>query len=738
MGRWTDLWLPPIFTMARKATDAPASGGGNSLATFVGPQAASYPSARNFAGMVHHGFSENPYLFRAVMYTANSCAGIPWLLYDKRGKERTEVTDHPLLTLMNARANRRESAARLWIRSHSLLLLSGDAYLIALTTTREKSVAELYAVRSDRMKADTNRTTGELIRWVYSANGHDKQYYDPSDVRYITEFSPEDDNTGLAPAKVAARAVDQHNAANDWNTALLQNMARPSGMLTPQSSGGQPVVIPADVHETLKNDLEARYSGPRNAGKPLIPRAPMTWEKMGENPSEMDWLDGKAHAAREIAIALAVPPELLGDSANKTHANYESARKAFYQETILPRMDVLKGELNSWLLPLYGMDTERYELDYDTDDIEALQEDRQAIYQRAYQGWTAGLLTLDQSLKMIGESEVGGDLGGVRIIPSTYVPLEQAVEPPAPVPDVLKPFAGQNNPPDEGADADTPPTDNQPPAKRRPRAANKALRLDTEEQKAAHWKRTETSREAWYGAVSDQVAAQFESERKAVVKALKSAGAGKGAIKAAQKVISDGDWKDLLAAIHVAVGGPFAVQAVEDITDEAKARRIPARKAAAESALLDEWQTFVAQYLNTDGAQRIKGITETTRARIQTTLADGIAHEETIDQLATRLEDVYSGFKGYRAELVSRTEVLAASNAGSIYGARSTGLDLQKEWIATRDDRTRDDHADADGQIVDLDEPFIVGGEECDTPGTTGDPAQDCACRCTQGYHVRG
>jgi SPP1 gp7 family putative phage head morphogenesis protein len=170
------------------------------------------------------------------------------------------------------------------------------------------------------------------------------------------------------------------------------------------------------------------------------------------------------------------------------------------------------------------------------------------------------------------------------------------------------------------------------------------------------------------------------------------------------------------------------------VTEEAKALHIPARKAADDVA--DGWTKYVAKWLRTFGAQRIKGITDTTRDKIAAALADGIEAEETIDQLVTRLEDVYSGFKQWRAELIARTETLTASNAGSIYGARSTGLNLDKEWIATRDDRTREAHADADGQTVGLDEPFVVDGEELDTPGD-GSAANSANCRCTQGYHVK-
>jgi uncharacterized protein with gpF-like domain len=200
-------------------------------------------------------------------------------------------------------------------------------------------------------------------------------------------------------------------------------------------------------------------------------------------------------------------------------------------------------------------------------------------------------------------------------------------------------------------------------------------------------------------------------------------------------------WLTLITGIHASVGAAFAKATYSELQDEAKARGIASceRKAALPDtvALVDAWHARVAQTMLTTGAKKVKGITDTTRARIQNELAQGVANEETIDQLAARLDTLYlDSLIPNRSDVISRTEVIGASNSASIFGARSTGLDLDKEWIATRDGRTREDHADADGQRVGIDDLFDVGGVEMDTPGDSGDPSQDCNCRCTTGWHV--
>ena len=86
------------------------------------------------------------------------------------------------------------------------------------------------------------------------------------------------------------------------------------------------------------------------------------------------------------------------------------------------------------------------------------------------------------------------------------------------------------------------------------------------------------------------------------------------------------------------------------------------------------------------------------------------------------------------AKRIIRTESTNAAN----YATNQSAIDnfgkenLQKEWIATLDERVRIDHAQADGQIVDMDQNFLVGGEELAYPGDSrGSAFNVINCRCT-------
>lgn len=62
--------------------------------------------------------------------------------------------------------------------------------------------------------------------------------------------------------------------------------------------------------------------------------------------------------------------------------------------------------------------------------------------------------------------------------------------------------------------------------------------------------------------------------------------------------------------------------------------------------------------------------------------------------------------------------------------AKDKGADILKQWDATMDSKTRPAHHQADGQIVEWDEYFTVGGEKMKAPSVGGSAKNVCNCRC--------
>lgn len=120
----------------------------------------------------------------------------------------------------------------------------------------------------------------------------------------------------------------------------------------------------------------------------------------------------------------------------------------------------------------------------------------------------------------------------------------------------------------------------------------------------------------------------------------------------------------------------------------------------------------------------------------QDELTEGMQEGESIPTLAKRVMGAVD-VAAPRAEVIARTEIIRASNSGSIMTMRASGLVVRKKWLATPDARTRVTHREANDQLVGLDDPFIVGGSTLDHPGDPlGPPEETINCRCVMLYDV--
>lgn len=122
--------------------------------------------------------------------------------------------------------------------------------------------------------------------------------------------------------------------------------------------------------------------------------------------------------------------------------------------------------------------------------------------------------------------------------------------------------------------------------------------------------------------------------------------------------------------------------------------------------------------------------------KLESELTTAILKGESIPKIAKRLKSVAEGYLGDTIR-IARTETTRIENsARQAVGdeGKRRGFNMWKRWVATADDRTRPEHADADGQEVPNDEPFTVGGEKMMYPGdiSYGASAWNTVnCRCT-------
>lgn len=384
-------------------------------------------TSANYTALANEGFVQNTDVFACVSLRAKAFGGVPWLVLQKRkgGGEPKEVgPDHPLSKLIR-KPNSMEGGATFFEKCEAFQQIAGNTYVYRFCVREGKPPAELWALRPDKMKViQSGDPKQPIARYDYQSTliipfepdrkGHT--------VMHWKTFHPIDDWYGLSPIQVASRSVDQSNGGDAWNASLVQNACRPSGALKMTDSSR---TLSPEQFNRLKDQLRTNYMGSVNAGLPMLFEGGIEWQRISMTPMEMDFLQSDERATLKICSVFGVPPELIGRMANGglNDSNFVQARRKFYLETVLPSLDVFRDMLNTWLVPLYDDDT--LYLDYDRDEIEAIQEDREIVHARALDALSKGGIEVDEFRKETGREPLPNNAGKVRYLPTGITQIDE-------------------------------------------------------------------------------------------------------------------------------------------------------------------------------------------------------------------------------------------------------------------------------------------------------------------------
>ena len=372
----------------------------------------------DYSKIAKEGYQENAIVFRCVNEKALGASAVDICVYQGDIK----LDEHPLIDLL-ARPNPQLAGNEYFQSLYSYLLLSGNSY--ALYSLVGGQPRELYILRPDRMKIIPSKTHIPSA-YEYHIGGRVVNRYDvesetgQSEVKHFKMWNPLDDYYGLAPIQAASFDIDQHNMAAKHNLGLLMNGARPSGavIFKPKDESGMHVQLSESQRQQLMTDLNMRFSGSQNAGRPMLLEGDFDWKEMGLSPKDMDFLELKNMSARDIALCFGVPSQLVGVPDSQTYNNVSEARLALYEDTIIPLIKRVESDLNEWLAPRFGDDIN---VRYDIDSIPAMAERRRKVYENVVQAVREGIISRNEARDRLGYEPIQG--GDDVYISATLFPL---------------------------------------------------------------------------------------------------------------------------------------------------------------------------------------------------------------------------------------------------------------------------------------------------------------------------
>lgn len=503
------------------------------------------------------------------------------------------------------------------------------------------------------------------------------------EVVWFRNFNPLEEFAGLSPVAPLRMSVDMGYDALKSNRNLFKRGILMNNIMFQAADSTTDEEI-ADFEKRLQK----RFAGPDNAHRPMV-AAGIEPKNLGLNPKDMEHINTLRWSLEDVCRIYGVPKPLLSDLERATYSNIDAAERIFWRNTIVPQLQFLQEEINERFVKQFGDDLVAQ---FDLSEIEALQPDVNAVWERLRQNVGSGLMTINEARTDMSLEPV--PWGDSWWAPLTLVPIQDEFS------------AGIGQPLEMSYRGNGHHRRWQPP-----------MLSDANIQRFAevHSKRLDR----FQGRFDQMQQALFEAQRRDVIrrlsehKALTKQGLG--------ELFNVAEWIQLftrsgnpilLASIIESAESQielFGLAITFDVTNPAvqdwilKRIEFWANRVNQETAVLLGREIYEAQELG-----------------------------ESIKQIQERVEKVFRFNSTVRSERIARTESQASLNKGALEAYRQSGVVPRKMWISVLDDRTREAHIQAHRQVVELDAKFSVGGELVDGPGE-GSPENVINCRCVIG-----
>ncbi|MDW8208812.1 MAG: phage portal protein [Chloroherpetonaceae bacterium] len=208
-----------------------------------------------------------------------------------------------------------------------------------------------------------------------------------------------------------------HQALN-FNANVLRNAGVPFALACPSSDQ-----VTMDVQGFVEM-AKSKLSGDK-VGEWMACDIPVTLTFPDVTPENMALDTMQDRPESDISAVFGVPPQVAGlhvGRLSRTYANVREARESFWEETIIPLLNLVYSQMGMRLLPRYGLDLDTYRIAPDISTIRPLQPDRDALHARVREDYRAGLISLAEALIETGRVPQPGDeniySGGVRGMPA--------------------------------------------------------------------------------------------------------------------------------------------------------------------------------------------------------------------------------------------------------------------------------------------------------------------------------
>jgi HK97 family phage portal protein len=612
------------------------------------------------------------------------------------------IEAHPLTELFE-HGNDAHGISDCWAAWTNHVYLGGEAFLEVTSDTRGRPV-ELWPRRPDQIgvKPDLARPNYPIATgYTWEEGGAEYEADEIIHWKFDNVLNPW---RGIAPLTAIRASLVIDIFAQHWSKSTLQR-------------GGNPdvaVIAPQGITKTEREDYEATYiekfRGWENWERqiPLILEdgvtdiKPLSWP-----PSDMQWLDQRKMARDEIAAILGVPDRLMGFGADTydTDEKRKADMRQFWTLTLIPLINFRDNWLNTFWTKRRPLLRPNETIVTDLSSVDVLQEDIGPKVDTAGKLFSMGVPfnIIDERLDLGIGGVPGGDDGylPINLLPAGSAPLlppmaEQAA---LVAPQAKLLVSGRSySVPEYGS---------------------------IEHRTIAMWKAT-TIR-PFEEQTKRKLQRFFQDQQNEVGRRLREANRQKqeaAIIPPLEDLFDSAEELERFSIIFL----PILLSAFGEVGGAEL--ELLLGEAAPEFLI----NSLVRQAINFIVEHHARFINDTTAGALRKVFGAAELEGASVPRMMEMLGELFSGRRSEASlERIARTVMGGAQSYATNLAWEQSGVVMGRSWLAALDNRVRDTHKIAHGQVVPLGGKYEVGGAILRFPRDPQGPPQEIInCRCDE------
>jgi HK97 family phage portal protein len=379
----------------------------------TGPEG-NYEISNDYYGY-EKAYKSEVWVNRGINLISTCVASVPLKLYKYDKDSREEVTDHPVLDLLEDVNPLTMNASDLWRATVIALKVYGNCYWY-LERKGGQEPKEIYWLKPSQVTIYGATSSDKFVEYYEYETGNanvSRIRYSPHDIIHFKYFNPSSEYYGMSPLSCVREAISADLYAEAWNKYFFKNSARPDGFFFVKDN------LTDEQRQLMQKSIESQFKGVNKSHRIGVLEGGTDFKPIGATPKDAEWTELRKACRESILASLGVHPELVGASA----ANYATAlesKKSFWEETVVPELKYYAEVLNWNLLPQFP-NSESLSLEFDISNIEALQENTTQLYDRLSRACGAPFLTPNEARSVLGLEAIDGAdnlLQPINLIPT--------------------------------------------------------------------------------------------------------------------------------------------------------------------------------------------------------------------------------------------------------------------------------------------------------------------------------